>query len=94
MNNYEINALLALTVASLAMLVISLWMAWSLWREVRRLVVHVGQHMNGLIEKQSEVLQQVANGSTGNLKGKLAAERQLQHESKQSLQFSESTDLA
>ena len=85
MNNYEIKALLALTVASFAMLVISLWMAWSLWRQVRRLVVHVGQHMNGLIEKQSEVLQQVASGGTGSLKGDPATERHVEHESRQSL---------
>lgn len=74
MNNYEIRALLALTIASFVMLVVSLWVAWSLWCEVQRLVTHVGQHMNGLIEKQTEVLQQVGNGATGSFKDESGTE--------------------
>ncbi|MBV8771162.1 MAG: hypothetical protein JO166_02360 [Deltaproteobacteria bacterium] len=60
MNAQETRLLLTLTVTSLLMLAVSLWMAWSVWREVRRLVARVGDHMDGLIRKQTEVLQEVA----------------------------------
>jgi hypothetical protein len=78
MNNYETKALLALTVASFVMLAISLWVVWSLWCGVRRLVAHFGQHMNGLIEKQSEVLEHVANGGAGNLTTNRETEEQVE----------------
>jgi hypothetical protein len=65
MSNYETKILLALTMASLATLSVSLWMAWSVWREVRRLVAQVGNHMEGLMRKQTEVMQEVAHNSTG-----------------------------
>ena len=65
MNTQETRLLLVLSLTSLLMLAVSLWMAWSLWREVRRLVARVGDHMEGLMRKQTEVLQEVAGVTTG-----------------------------
>jgi hypothetical protein len=70
MTNYETKLLLVLTIASLVMLAISLWMAWSVWRVVRRLVAYVGDHMDGLIRKQGEVLQEVASVATAEAESK------------------------
>ena len=52
------------------MLAVSLWMAWSVWRVVRRLVAYVGDHMDGLIRKQGEVLQEVASVATAEAESK------------------------
>ena len=70
MTNYETKLLLALTVASFIMLAISLWMAWSVWRVVRQMVAYVGDHMEGLIRKQGEVLEEVASAATAEAESK------------------------
>ena len=68
MSNYQAKILLLLTVGSFVMLALSLYMAWSLWRVVRRLVINIADHMDGLMRKQGEVLQEVATVATVRVK--------------------------
>jgi hypothetical protein len=67
---YETTVLLFMTGASFVMLGISLWMAWSVWREIRCLVARVANRMDDLMRKQRDALSEVANG-IGETKRKL-----------------------
>ncbi len=64
-----------LTLTSLVMLTLSLWMAWSVRREVRRLVAYVSNHMEGLVQKQHEVLREVAGAASREADIQTATER-------------------
>jgi hypothetical protein len=90
MNTQETRLFLALTVTSLLMLAVSLWMAWSVWREVRHLVARVGDHMEGLVRKQAEVLQEVAGVTTAGAQSTEKAESPPAAESGKSLRLLES----
>lgn len=84
MNTQEIRLLLALSVTSLLMMALSLWMAWSVWRQVRRFVTRVGDHMEGLVRKQTEVLEEVAGVTTAGAESTETAESPPAAESGQS----------
>jgi hypothetical protein len=65
MNTQDTGWLLVLSITSLLMLTVSLLMAWSVLRQVRRLVGRLGDNMEGLLRKQTEALQEVAGVTNG-----------------------------
>ncbi len=75
MDDHQTRLLLVLTLTSLVMLTLSLWMAWSVRREVRRLVAYVSNHMEGLVQKQHEVLREVAGSASREADIQTATER-------------------